>query len=275
MGLRSFFVSLILIFVMAGVSCATNSTVLTVGGTGSGLGVMRLLGQNYNSFHPEVSVNVLPSLGSAGGIRALKDGAIDLAISSRLLHEKEKAGIIGYLLGRSPFVFVVHPATQVDDVTENQLAGIYSGNITTWQDGVQIRRIIRPVADTDWQIMRTISPEVAEALDGAQETSGLFLAVTDSDVLSYIERVHGSFGAATLAMILAEKRRVKILSFDGIQPGTAVSGTQYPLEKQFIILMRDNTSANVRDFIDFIFSDRGKSILAQVGITAARGPGRE
>lgn len=275
MGLRSFFISFIMIFAMAGVSWAAEPTVLTVGGTGSGLGVMRLLGQSYNSFHPEVSLHILPSLGSAGGIRALRDGAIDLAISSRLLHEKEKAGITGYLLGMSPFVFVVHPATKVDDITKNQLGDIYDGSIASWQDGVQIRRILRPAADTDWQIMRTISPEVAKALDIAQETNGLFLAVTDSDALSYIERVHGSFGPSTLAMILAEKRSVKVLSFNGIQPGKVVPGKQYPMEKQFYILIRDNASAVVRDFIDFIFSDQGKSVLAKVGITAARGPGRE
>jgi len=264
-----------LTLVLGGLAYAAEPSTLTVGGTGSGLGFMRLLGQSYTTLHPEVSFAVLPSLGSAGGIRALKAGAIDAAISSRFLHENEKNGVKGYLLGMSPLVFAVHPETEVKDLTFNQLANIYGGTITTWRDGVQVRRILRPAAETDWQLMRKISPEMVKAMEIAQDTKGLFLAVTDTDALSYLERVHGSFGPTTLAMILAEKRNVKILSLNGIQPEVITSGQRYPLEKPYIILVRDDSSETVRDFIDFILSDRGRSILAKVGITASGGQGHE
>lgn len=271
MATRIFIIFSMLLLACGELACAGEQITLTVGGTGSGLGVMRLLGQSYSTLHPEVAITVLPSLGSSGGIRALKAGAIDLAISSRLLEKNEKSGVKGYLLGMSPFVFVVHPETQVQDVTINQLADIYNGTITTWPDGVQVRRVLRPVADTDWQLMRNISPELAKAMDIAQNTKGLFLAVTDTDTLSYLERVHGSIGPSTLAMILAEKRNVNILSLDGIKPGVIHSGKRYPLEKPYIILVEDPVSQAVGDFIDFILSDQGRIMLAKVGITASGG----
>jgi phosphate transport system substrate-binding protein len=245
-------------------------TTLMVGGTGSGLEFMRLLGRSYSALRPEVTVAVLPSLGTAGGIRAAKTGAIDLAVASRPLKEEEKVGLKGYFLGETPFVFAVHSQTQVEDVTLAQVVNIYNGAIRTWRDGNHIRRILRPHNDSDWQLMSNISEELAKALEIAQETEGLFLAVTDTDAVSYLERVRGSFGPSTLSMILAEKRNVKILSFNGIQPGVSdPSKEKYPLVKPYRLLARADASASVNAFIDFILSDQGRQILAEAGIMPA------
>ncbi len=249
---------------------------LTVGGTGSGLEIMRLLGRSYSALHPEITIKVVPSLGTAGGVRALQNDAIDLAIASRQLKDQEKEGVTGYFLGESPLVFVVHPATVVDDVTLTQVINIYSGKTTAWPDGTKIRRILRPDNDSDWQLMSSFSPDLAKSLKIAQETEGLFLAVTDNDAAKYLERIPGSFGPSTLVMILAEKRNVKILSFEGIQPmGAGISSIttgKYPLVKQYHLLKKIDASPFVDDFIEFIQSDQGRQIMAQFGIISVGEP---
>jgi phosphate transport system substrate-binding protein len=242
-------------------------TTLTVGGTGSGLGFMRLLGKSYTASHPEVRIEVLPSLGSGGGIRALKTGALDLAVASRALSERDKVAVNTYFLGKSPFVFAVHPATNISDVTLTYVASIYDGTISTWRDGSRIRRIIRPPYDSDWQLMHNLSARMAKSLDIAQEEEGLYLAVTDADAITYLERIRGSFGATTLTMVLAEERKVKVLSFHDIKPG--VHGTDqevYPLTKPYHLLTRNDAPLAVQQFVDFIYSAQGKEILERVGI---------
>jgi phosphate transport system substrate-binding protein len=228
---------------------------------------MRLLAKSYCSLHPEVAIEVLPSLGTSGGSRAVKAGAIDLAVASRSLTEKEQAGVKSHFLGKSPFVFAVHPETRIADVTLSQVARIYDGSMANWRDGSRIRRILRPVDDADWQYMRTLSPELARALDVAQSTNGLQLSITDTDAVDYLERTEGSFGPTTLAMVLAEKRKVKVLSFEGRQPGNSEPGGQpYPLMKSYLLLTSSKSSPEIEGFIDFIHSDSGREILAQVGI---------
>ncbi|MFH0782698.1 MAG: substrate-binding domain-containing protein [Pseudomonadota bacterium] len=262
------FISLIVLtFIWSGMVLGSEPMRLTVGGTGSGLGFMRLLGDGYSALHPEVTVKVLPSLGSTGGIRALHAGAIDLAVSSRQLKEQEKAGLKGFFLGVSPFVFVVHPSTAVEDVTPAEVVNIYNGTISAWPDGNHIRRILRPNTDSDWLLLHGLSPELAKALDIAEETKGLYLAVTDTETISYLERIPGSFGPSTLTMILAEKRNVKILSFSGIQPEVAEHGKEkYPLVKPYYLLARSEASAPVESFIEFIGSEQGRRILTQVRV---------
>lgn len=257
--------------VMNGSSVAATGTILKVGGTGSSVGFMKLLGQQYRIHHPDITIEVLPSLGSSGGIRALQSGAIDLAVASRPLKEKEKKGVREYLLGTSPFVFAVHPDTNADNLTDSQLVDIYRGNLSTWPDGTQIRRILRPTNDTDWLLMQTISPELAQALEVASHTEGLYLAVTDSDAVSYLERVVGSFGVTTLAIIDAEQRKVKILSYRGIDPKVPSAIAPYPLLKTYRMAVKSHAPTAVTDFIGFIFSDQGKQVLGEVGIVLTDG----
>lgn len=50
---------------------------IKIGGAGSALGSMKMLGAAFEKKHPGVKVVVLPSLGSIGGIKAVSKGALD------------------------------------------------------------------------------------------------------------------------------------------------------------------------------------------------------
>jgi phosphate transport system substrate-binding protein len=245
---------------------AGERTVLKIGGTGSSIGIMKILSQQYHIHHPDITIEVLKSLGSSGGIRALQAGAIDLAVASRPLKEKEKKDVHEYVLGTSPLVFAVHPETRVDSLTDSQLVDIYRGSLFAWPDGTQIRRILRPANDTDWLLMQTISPQLSQALEIASNTEGLYLAVTDTDAVSYLERVVGSFGVTTLAMVHAEQRQVKVLSYREIDPADPSSVARYHLRKTYHLVVRSEAPTTVTDFLTFIFSDQGKHVLSELGI---------
>ena len=264
-------VATMIVCLIFGPAFAREQTTLVAGGTGSGLGILKVLGKHYSTLHPEMTINVSPSLGSTGGIRALQAGAIDLAISSRSLKEQEKENLQELPLGSSPLVFAVHPDTPIHDMTFRLAAGIYSGAISTWPDGRQIRRFLRPESDTDWLLMRRVSDEMAKALDIAQKTQGLYLAVTDADAVSSLEQVTGSFGPTTLAMVLAEKRKVQLLSLTGRQPADVGVDPGYPMLKTFWLIIRSDARPGILAFIAFIASPEGKKIVSELGIMPAEG----
>ena len=62
---------------------------LRIGGTGAALGTINLLANAYSEINPDTSVEVLPSLGSGGGIKALIGGRIDIALSTRPASKEE------------------------------------------------------------------------------------------------------------------------------------------------------------------------------------------
>ena len=238
-----------------------------IGGTGGALATLQLLADAYSQIHPEVEITVLPSLGSGGGIKALLAGAIQIAVSSRPLKNTEtKLGAIAFEYGRTAFVFAVGRDTAVDSVTTQEVAAIYSGAREHWPDGTKIRLVLRPVGDSDSEMVRSISPEVREAKTLAEKRPGMLFAVTDQETANNLEKIPGAFGPSTLAQIITEQRALKPLRFNGIEPSTETVGNgSYPLYKPLFIVTRPDTSAAAQQFISFIRSTAGHEILAQTG----------
>ena len=100
---------------------------LRITGTGSGTGGMTLLAEAFMLANPGVQVDVLPVLGSSGGIRALIDGKIDLAVTNRQPNDKERsmAPLKSFTYARTPLVIAVHKDLGLTSITSDELAALY------------------------------------------------------------------------------------------------------------------------------------------------------
>lgn len=246
---------------------AFAETVIRTGGTGFGLGIMKLLAKSYEKSHPGIRIEVVPSLGSSGGIKALLQGAIDFSVSGRPLRDEEmSAGGDAVELARTPFVFIVNAKKRKSDITGVELEKIYSGVISVWPDGARIRLVLRPKTETDTKIVESLSPAMERAVASAQSREGMILAVTDQESTDTVEKTPGALGGSTLMQVLAEKKRVNILRFNGVVPRVAGIGDgSYPLVKTLYLVTSPKTSPEARQFIEFVRSKKGESILREYG----------
>jgi phosphate transport system substrate-binding protein len=246
---------------------AQAASTLRIGGTGSGLGAMKLLAKAYQDAHPEVTVTVLPSLGSSGGIAALLKGALDLAICARALSPQEQgAGAVAVEYASSPFLFAAHRNVSQTGITQNELADFYSQESPKWQDGTRVRLILRPNNDSDTALVQRISSALDRALQKALARPGMVSALTDQDSLDNIIRMPGSLGGTTLTEIMTEQRPVRILSFNGVKPTLEnLSEGSYPLNKKYYLVTTAKTKALARQFAAFLRSSRARDILAKSG----------
>jgi phosphate transport system substrate-binding protein len=255
-------------FLVAAVFPGTvRAETLKITGTGGAIGGMRLLAEAFRKAEPGVEVVIPRSIGSAGGIRAALAGKLDIGLSARPLSAEElgKGGRhIPY--ARTAFVFAVNPDVKRSDITLAEAIDIYAGRKTTWDDGTGLRLILRPAADTDTIALERMSPEMAHAVEQAQKREGLVVAMTDTDSADAIERTGGSFGTSTLALVVSEKRRIRMLPLSGVKPTTksARDGT-YPWMKTFFMVTRQPPSPAAEKFIRFVRSPEGKAILSRVG----------
>jgi len=240
---------------------------IKIGGTGGALGTMKALADAYRESHPEAQITVLPSLGSTGGVKAVLAGAIQVAVSSRPLKPEEVSqGASGLELGRTPFVFAVSTKTKVDAITIGDLVDIYSGRAQSWPDGVRIRVVLRPVGDSDSEMVRGISPEVRQAKMQAEKRLGMLFAVTDQESADSVEKIPGAFGSSTLAQILTEKRAMKALRLNGVEPSPAtLADGSYPYFKPLFIVTGPKTPAAAEALVAFVQSADGRRILARSG----------
>lgn len=244
-----------------------GSQTMIIGGSGGPLETIKVLAESYRTRRPDMEFNILPSLGSKGGVRAVLDGAIDLAVISRPLERDERnAGAQERILGATPFIFVASCDCGTDGLTLRDIADIYAGRKTEWQDGTAIRLVLRQEADSDTQAIRSMSPEMPDALEAALSREGMILAFTDKESADAVEIVPGSLGTCTLGQFLAEKRKLKILKVEGVSPSLdSVANGTYPYFKKVYMATKGPPTERVRGFMDFISSDDGKRILRDTG----------
>jgi phosphate transport system substrate-binding protein len=241
--------------------------VIRIGGTGSGLGTMRLLATEFEKIYPDIRVKVLPSIGSYGAISAISKDALEIGLISRKLKQEElKIGLRVTEFSRTPFVLVAEKHVPVSNLSHEDLVKIYCGEMKSWPNGERIRIILRPAADTDNLVASGISPQMSAAIDKALSWEGMLMALTNQEAMDIIEKTPGAIGFSSLAQFLSEWRTAKVLSYNGVFPNSKsfLNGT-YPLSLQFALITRPDRSPAVQRFINFVQSPQGRSILGKSG----------
>ncbi len=247
-----------------------TETVVKIGGTGSALGTMVQLAGAYEKSHPGIRIMIMPSLGSAGAVKAVLGGGIALAIASLPLTETERQqGAVEVEYARSPFAFITNAKVDKKVVTTHELEDIYSGRKSTWPDGSRIRLILRPEKDIDSRLLRGISPAMDQVVKAAMARPGMIIAITNQESTAAVARTPGALGGATLTEVISEKRPVNILSFNGVQPSVkGIADRSYPLVKSFYLVTTPKTPAEARQFAQFVLSPAGRKILTKNGCLA-------
>ncbi len=244
--------------------------VIQIAGTGTGIGVMKLLGAAYEKKHPEVRIEVLPSMGTPGGIKAVLDGVISLAIAGRSLNDEEQqAGVAGVEFARTPFVFVTHKNNPQEGITSDELVSIFSLKTLTWKHGGPIRLVLRPAREASSMLLKLISPEMEKAMAIALAKEGMIFASTDQDSADLVARTQGSLGTSTLTQIITEKLPIKILSLNGQMPNTkSLANGSYKLFKPLYVITSPRSSAAARRFAEYVGSAGARAIIEKSGNVA-------
>jgi len=248
---------------------ASTADEIRIAGTGNALGTMKLIAKAYNKTYPQNKAVVLESLGSSGGIRAVTKGGVEIGLSSRPLTEKEKQlGLTATEYAQSPTVFAVRMQSKTTAITVNDILAIYSGKFTHWLDGTLVRPVLRqPGEDNNIQIMK-LSPEMESSLKRADARPGMPFAITDQDAANKMESIPGSIGVSTLSLIISEKRALRPLILNGVTPTPENARTgRYPMMKPYYFVLPKNPSPAAMQFIDFLHSASGRSLLKRNGHT--------
>lgn len=251
-------------------STAAVADTFRLGGTGNALATMRALGDAFARKEPGFALVVVPNLGSSGGLNALKGGAIDLAVLAKpLAKADEAAGLVAVALGRTPLVLAT--SHEANALSLAELADAYAGRMTHWPGNVPLRVVLRPPADSDTASLRALAPTLSQALDIAHKREGLVMAITDQEAADVLERVPGSLGTATLAIILSESRRLRALSLDGVSPTKdGRPNPAYPMYKPVLLASRGEPGGQLGRFVTFVRGAEGARILERNGYLVER-----
>jgi phosphate transport system substrate-binding protein len=244
---------------------AGSADTLRIGGTGAVSAVLPIIFAAMPP-HENLSVEVVPSLGTSGGLQALAEGVIDIAVAARPLKPEEKArGLTPALTLRTPFVLVTSYG-RPDGFKSTEIADIYKSPNAKWPNGSLIRIILRPRSETDTALMGAMFPGTAAAIETARRRPDIPIAATDQDNLTLAERLPGSLAGSSLAQMLAEQRSLRLIPIDGVTPSlTALESGAYPFGKALYFVVPTTKKKGTERFIAFINSPRGQQVLRATG----------
>lgn len=207
--------------VLPGRASATPAGPIRIGGTGVVVALSDAVRELLAAAAPDIVLRIVPSLGSAGGIAALKAGAIDIAFSLRPPTEREGARDLEWReIGRSPIAVVTNTGAPVEGLSLEELFRILAGEVTTWPTGETIRLVRRPQVETTLTLLaHAFGPRMAEALERLSQRPGIAIAATDQDNAEALEARPDSLGFMQLGQLLGERRRLRVLALDGVVPG--------------------------------------------------------
>ena len=110
-----------------------SSGQIAVGGSSSVSPVMEKLIEAYKAVNPNASIDLQTS-DSTSGMTGTMDGTFAIGMASRELKDDEAAQLTGTAIALDGIAVVVNPANTIDDLSMDQIKGIYVGDITDWGD---------------------------------------------------------------------------------------------------------------------------------------------
>lgn len=250
-------------------------TEVRVGGTGMATLLLDRLATSYQSVSSSVVIRTIhPPLGSAGSLRALSAGLLDVAVISSPMHGQQRAQPYAGLDFVSPWVitpmvFTGRDLAESTRLTTNQITDIYAGKFSHWADGGLIRLITRPVQESDTAILKGISNEMDQAVSKAMSRIGISVAENDIFNQQMLEKTPGSFGMIALGQIKLTGSSLKPASLNGIEPTAANLQTHaYPISKTLYIVMSGSAGSDAKAFVKFLQNSRTLRMLEKQGFFA-------
>lgn len=248
-------------------SCSSgNAKTVSTDGSTSMEKVIGALGEAFEAENSGTTFTYNPT-GSGSGITAVLEGRCDIGLSSRALKDDEKAqGLTETVLAYDGIAIIVNPENTVEDLTVEQIASIYTGEVTNWSE----------VGGADGEIVLIGREAGSGTRDGFESITGTKDAckyrqelTSTGDVITTVANNPNAIGYASLASV---KDTVKALKVGGVTPteDTVKDGT-YLIQRPFVFVTKTDTklSDTAQKFFDYAMSSAAASIISKAGAVAA------
>ena len=174
-------------------------------------------------------------------------------------------------IGNEAFVFFVHKDNPVENLTTEQIQGIYSGKITNWKQvggkNEKIEAFQRNKGSGSQSMLERFMGDVP-IMDAPKELINDLMAGIIERVSNYKNRTNSiGFSFRFYVEGIIKNPDIKMVSIDGIKPtGENVKNGSYPVVTPiYAVTYEEQTNENVDKLLDFILSEEGQYIIEETG----------
>ena len=226
--------------------------------------VAAALQEAFMEKYPNVTVNVEYS-GSGTGIANLIAGTVDIGNSSRSLKDEETSeGAVENVIAIDGIAVIVNTANTLTNITSEDLAKVYTGEITNWSELGGADEPIVVIGRESGSGTRSAFEELLEIEDACQYAQELD---STGSVLSTVVATEGAIGYVSLDVV---DETVVALQLDGVDASEKeILAGNYALSRPFVMATMGEISEQselVQAWFEFVESDEGQEIISGLGL---------
>ena len=230
--------------------------------------VIGALSEQFMADNPGVTVSYDPT-GSGTGIEAAKNGTCDIGLSSRALKtDGTEDGLVGTTVALDGIAIIVNANSKVADLTVDQIAQIFTGEITDWSD-------VGGDAGTIACIGREAGSGTRDGFESITDTEDkckLNQELTSTGaVIEAVKNNAGAIGYASLSAVEG-KDGIKAITVGGVEcTEENISNGTYEIQRPFVLVTKEGAelSPAAQAFFDFALSDDAASLIEGAGAVPA------
>lgn len=245
---------------------ATNdlSGTVSLAGSTSMEKVCEALMEGFMEAYPNITVTT-EYTGSGAGLESLNAGSVDIGNASRNVKEEEAAnGAVENVIALDGIAVIVDKDNTVLDLSSEQLAGIYKGEISNWSEVGGEDAAIVVIGRESGSGTRDAFEELNKIKDECNYAQELD---STGAVLAKVASTPGAIGYVSLDVVDDSVVAEKINGVDATE-ANILNGT-YALQRPFVMATNGAVSEQnelVKTWFDYIASSEGKDIIKSVGL---------
>ena len=242
--------------------------------------IMNKLVEAYTAKYADAGVTIRINVsggGSGVGASNAASGQSDIGMCSRDLKDEETAqGLSSVQIGRDGVAVIVNNAG-VKNLTLEQVAKIYSGEITNWKEIGGNDKAIAVIARDDSSGTRECFDEKMEAaLPGWEMKAGVPEHNSTGAVLTQVKNTEGAIGYVSIGALKdLEDPTTYAVDVDSVEAteDNVTNGT-YKIQRNLIVCIKGELSEApyaVQNFLNYVTSEKGQAVLAEEFVPLSAG----
>ncbi|RLG03888.1 MAG: phosphate ABC transporter substrate-binding protein [Thaumarchaeota archaeon] len=247
------------------VKAAGLNTRLNVAGSTTVTPIVEEAARRFSELYPGFRISVA-AIGSGPGIKAVGGGEVDIGMASRDLKEEEFKrwpDLKPFKIAMDSIAIIVHPSNPVNELTLEQVAKIFAGEIRNWREVGGPDKPIHVITREKGSGTRDCFEHAVMKPFGKEVSADAMVQQGNPKVRAAVANDPLSIGYISLGFV---DETVKPLKIDGVEPRieNVLKGT-YPIKRNLYVVTKGDPDPAELMFIGYLLSAEGQKIVAELG----------
>ena len=226
--------------------------------------VIGILSEQFMADNSGVSVTYDPT-GSGAGIEAASNGSADIGLSSRALKDEEIAGgLTGTTVALDGIAVIVNAGSKVEDLSVEQIAQIFTGEITDWSEVGGEAGAISCIGREAGSGTRDGFESITNTKDACKLDQEL---TSTGGVIEAVAGNPNAIGYASLSAVEG-KDTIKAVTVGGVActEATVLDGS-YAIQRPFVLVTKTDATLSpaAQAFFDYATSTAANDLIKAAG----------